>query len=237
MDLDGVIAFRAGECMQLLHLVRRRHQLHDFSEQRLRAIREIGRAAEEGKQLLSLHRFLHRVQRSASVDCIAAEVFLEKVVVSCGDSLDELLVVLVEQRLVLGGNFGFLVFAAARSLLEDVRFLVEQIQDAVKVDAFADRDFDRNDAWSKVALDGFEHCVERRVLLVHHRYDEEHGIFALDRFVVHARCSDFDSSGCADNYERAIGSVKPCRCFSLEVGISRRVEQVDLGVHPLGVRA
>ena len=95
-----------------------------------------------------------------TIDRIAAQVFLEEIIVSCGDSFDQLLVVFVELRLMLCGNVHFFVFAASRAFLEEMRFLVEEIEDAVKFQSFADRNLDRNHSRSEITLDRLEHHVE-----------------------------------------------------------------------------
>ena len=169
VNLDCVIALRPDERVQLLHLECRRHQLDDFGEERLRAVSELGRAAEKREELLPLHRFLHRIQRVGAGDLLAAQVALEKNVVGCGDRLDELLVVLVELRFLVVGDVHLVVLAELRSLLEEVRLLVEQVEDAVKLGALANRHFYRNDSGRERALDSFEDGIERCVLLVDHR--------------------------------------------------------------------
>ena len=52
VDLDRLVALGAVERVQLLHLVRDGHQLDDLREQRLRAVVEVGRDAEEREELL-----------------------------------------------------------------------------------------------------------------------------------------------------------------------------------------
>ena len=78
MDLDRVIALGPDECVDLLHLVRIRHQLHDRGEHGARAVVVRGRDAEEGEQLHPLHRVLHGADRLVASDLAAVEVALEE---------------------------------------------------------------------------------------------------------------------------------------------------------------
>jgi hypothetical protein len=74
------------------------------------------------------------------------------------------------------------------------------------------------------------------VLLVEHGDDEERGIAAVDGLSKHLLGADFDAGGGADDAERAIRRRETRDRVPLEVEIAGRVDQVDLRVHPLGVR-
>src|SRR6266498_5181875 len=87
VDLHRPVDLCADERVQLLHLVRSGHQLDQLRKQCLRAVGEIGRAAEEREELLPLHRLLHCIQRVSTRDLFAAEVALEEDVVGCGNRL------------------------------------------------------------------------------------------------------------------------------------------------------
>ena len=238
VDLDRVVALGALEGVQLFHLVRVRHELDDRREHGARAVVERGGDAEERKELHALHRVLHRGDGLVARDLLAVEVALEQRVVGGGDGLDQLVVVAVELRLHLGGDVGLLVGAALRAAARvDVRLLVEEVDDAVKVGALAHRHFDRDDLVGEARLDLLVDGVEVGVLLVHHRDDEEHGVAAGDRLAEHALGSDFDARRGADHAEGAVGGGQSGNRVALEVEEAGRVEQVDLAVHPLGVCA
>ena len=143
----------------------------------------------------------------------------------------------IELRLHLGGNVGFFVGAATGTACVDVRLLVEQIDDAVEVGAFPDRHFDRNDLVGELGLDLSIDGVEVGVLLIHHRDDEEHGIAPLHRLAEHSFGPDFHPAGGSDHTQRAVRGGETGNRVSLEVQKARRVQHVDLAVHPLRVGA
>ncbi len=237
VDLDGVVAFGAGERVELLHLVRRRHELDDLGEERSRAEGLLGGDAEEREELALLHPFLHRGDGGVARDLVPLEVRLEERIVGGGDRLDQVLIVAIEVRLLLGRDVRLLVLSRLRSLPVQVRLAREEIEDAAEVRALADRHLDGNDLARQALLDLLVDALEGGVLLVHQGDDEQHRIPPVDRLAEHLLRSHLDAAGGTDDDERAIGRGEPRDGVALEVEISRRVDQVDLRVHPLGVGA
>src|SRR5688500_10077242 len=120
MDLDGAASLGALEAMQLFHLVRVWHELDDRRQHRLDSHVELTGDAEQREQLHALHRFLHRLHGVVTTDLPSLQIALEERIVRRSDGFDELLVVLVEGRLILGGYVGLLKLARFRSLLIEV---------------------------------------------------------------------------------------------------------------------
>ena len=161
---------------------------------------------------------------------------LEQRVVGGRDGLDQLGVVAIELLLRFLGDLGLLVLAGLDAALELVRFLREEVDDAVEAVRLADRHLDRNDLVREARLDLLIDAVEVGVLLVHHRDDEQHRVAARDRLAEHPLGADFDAGRRRDDDERAVGGGEPGDRIALEVEIPWRVDEVDLGVLPLGER-
>ena len=106
-----------------------------------------------------------------------------------------------------------------------------------KVGALADRDLDRDDLGGEARLDALVDAVEVGVLLVQHRDDEEHGILPRDGLAEHDLGADLDAGRGGDDDERAVGGGESGDRVAQEVGVARGVDEIDLGVHPLGVGA
>ena len=137
VDLDGLLAFGTLERVDLLHLERRRHELHDLGEERAHADHALARDAEQREQIRALHRLLHAADRLVAPDLGPFQIPLEQRVVGGADRLDQLLPVLVEARLRLGGDVDLVVLAALRPLLVDVGLLREEVHHAAEADPLA----------------------------------------------------------------------------------------------------
>ncbi len=161
---------------------------------------------------------------------------LEQRVVGGRDRLDQLRVVSIEQLLGFLGDLRLFVLAGLDALLELVGFLREQIHDAVEAVRLADGHLDGNDLVREARLDLLVDAVEVGVLLVHHRDDEQHRVTPGDRLTEHLFGADFDAGRGGDHDERPIGGGEAGDRIALEVEVSWRVDQVDLGVLPLGER-
>jgi hypothetical protein len=221
--------------MELLHLVRGGHELHELGEHGARAEVALGGAAEEGKELAALHPFLERADLFLARDLLPLEVALEQGVVGGGDRLQELAVVLLEACLLLGGDVGLRVVLPR--LAVETGLPGEEVEDAAEVGALADRDLHRDDVRRERVADGGIGAVEARVLLVHEGDHEEDRVPPLQRLAVHPLRADLHPRGRAHGDERAVGGGEPRDRVAGEVPVARRVEEVDLDVHPFGDRA
>src|SRR4030095_4492012 len=90
-----------------------------------------------------------------------------------------------------------------------------------------------NDLRCQALFDLLIDLIEVRVLLVHHRHDEEHGVGAAHRLTKHLLGSDFDAGGRAHDDERTVSGGESGDGVTLEVEVPWRVDEIDLRVHPL----
>ena len=235
MNLDRTVALGPSECVDLFHFPRVGHQLDDCRQHGPRAVVERGRCAEERKQLAAFHRILHGGDGLVARYLFTVQVALEERVVRGGNRLDQLRIVAVELRLHLCRHVGLFVRPASRAPCIDVRLPVEEVHDTVEVRTLADRHLDWNDFRGEPLADLLVDRIEIGVLLVHHRDDEHHRIPPRHRLPEHALRSHFDAGRRSNHAERAIRRRKTRKGVALEVQEARRVEQVDLAPHPLGV--
>src|SRR5688500_10185103 len=114
-------------------------------------------------------------------------------------------------------------------------FLVEEIQNTVELGTLADRHLDRNDTSRERGLDSLVDGIERGVLLVDHRYDEENRVAPRQGFVEHAGGADFYTRCGADDDQRAVGSGQAGNRVTLKIGVARGVEGGDRRLRASGV--
>ena len=197
----------------------------------------LGRHREEREEIHPLHRFLHPVDRLVAPDLRAFQIALEQGVVGGRDGFDELLVVLVEGLLLVGRDVGFGVVARLGTGRVEVRLAGEEVDHAAEGGAAPDGDFDRDDLAGETLLDLQVDAIEVGVLLVHHRDDEEDRVAARDRFMERLFGPHLDATLRAHDADHAVGGRDTGDRVAVEVEVPRGVDQVDLGVHPLGVCA
>ena len=106
----------------------------------------------------------------------------------------------------------------------------------MKVVPVADRDLDRDHLGREVRLDVLEHPLEVGVLLVHHRDEQDARQVQLIADLIRLFGPDLDPGGAAEDDDRGIGRVKSGDHLAEVVEVARGVDQVDLGIQPLGVR-
>ena len=192
------------------------------------------RAAEQREEVLPLHRLLHGGHGFVAGNLFAAEEALEQRVIGGGNRLDHLLVVLLEPGALALRDIRLLVLTRLGARLEDVRLLGEEVDDALEARASPDGDLDRNDLGRELVLDGLVGRVEVRVFLVHHRDHEEHRIAAANGLEEIPFGAHLHTVGGADGHQRAVGGREAGDRVTLKVQKPGRVDEVDLGVAPLG---
>ena len=213
----------------------RREELHHLPEQRPEAIGQRGASAEQRHDLAGKHRVLDGADELLAWDLLAREVALDEVVVGRGDSLGEMLAVLLVARLVLVRDRHHLVLALERTLLVQVAVAGEEVDDPVKIGAVADRDLDRNHLRRQVGLHVGEDPLEIRVLLVHQRDEDDARQVQLVEHFPGALGTDFHPAGPAHHHHGGVGGMQAGHDFAEVVEIARGVDEIDLSVHPLGV--
>ena len=72
------------------------------------------------------------------------------------------------------------------------------------------------------------------MLLVHHAHDEQHRILAPHGFAELPFRADLDARVRIYHAERAVGRRYSCDRVAQKIQKSRRVDQIDFRVHPLG---
>ena len=192
---------------------------------------------EEREEIAALHCFLHSGDRLVAPDLHALEIALEQRVISRGNGFDQLLVIVIVAVLRVGGDVDFVILARLGARLVNVRTLREQVHDPAELRPVADGYLDRNHLRCQALFDLLVDRVEVRVLLVHHRDDEQHRVGAGHRFVEHLLRTDFDAGRRAHDDERAVGRSESGDRVTLEVEVPGCVNEVDLRVHPLRERA
>ena len=106
-----------------------------------------------------------------------------------------------------------------------------------KSGALPDGNLDRDDLVREPRLDLLIDAIEVRVLLVHHRDDEQHRIAATHRFAEHALGAHFDAGGRRHDAQGAVSRGESGDRVALKIQIAGRIQQIDLRVLPLGVCA
>ena len=217
-------------------LVRRWDQLHELREQGARPVGQLGGAAEQGEQLAFRHARLHRRDRLVAPDLLAAQVALEQRIVRFGDALDQLLGIAFKPVPVLGRHVHLIVLAGLRALLVHVALLREEVDDPVELGTFADRDLHRDHLGCEPLFDLTVDLLEVGVLLVHQRDEEQPRDRPLLAIVPHLFGAHLHAARGGDHHDRSVRRVHARERLPREVEIARRVDQVELRVHPLGDR-
>ena len=88
----------------------------------------------------------------------------------------------------------------------------------------ADRDLDRNDLAREARLDLLVDAVEVRVLLVHHRDDEQHRVASLHRLAEHPLGARLDAVRRREHAQRTVGSGESGDRIALKIQIPWRVD-------------
>ncbi len=105
----------------------------------------------------------------------------------------------------------------------------------MKLRPLTDRDLNGHDPCCEMLSDISVDPFEVSMLLVEHRNHEQAWDPSL-HCVLPNLLSTHLHTGCGSNdHQHGIGSIDPCHGITSEVEISGRVDEVDLGIHPLGV--
>ena len=168
-----------------------------------------------------------------AIDVPAFEILLQQRVVGSTDRLDEILPIAREPVAALRGNVRFEVFALHAGVIE-ICTLREEIDHPAEIRAAADRDLDGDDLVGESRLDLRVDPIEVGVFAVHHRDRKEHGILSCDGRAEHAFGAHFHAAGGPDDAEDTVRGGQSGQCVALKVERSRRVNEIDLAVHPFG---
>jgi hypothetical protein len=165
-------------------------------------------------------------------DLLALEVALHEVLVDLGDLVHELLAVLLGDRLQLVGDRDLAaVVAAFAGVL--VGLHVDEVDHAADVVLGADRDLGGDDVRAEGGLQRLERAEEVRALAVEHVHVDEAGDVELGGALPQALRRDLDAHHRVDHEHRGLADAQRAEGVGDEAGLARRVEEVDLAVHPL----
>ena len=112
----------------------------------------------------------------------------------------------------------------------------EEVDDPVELRPFADRDLHRDHLRGEPLLDLGVDLLEVRVLLVHHRDEDDPRQPALLAVVPDLLGPHFDAGGAREHNDRPVGRPDAGQRVAGEVQVAGGIDQVELGVHPLGHR-
>src|SRR3989449_584837 len=129
-----------------------------------------------------------------------------------------------------------LVLAGLRALLVHVALLREEVDDPVELGAFAHGDLHRDHLGREPLFDLTVDLLEVGVLLVHQRDEEQPRDRPLLAVVPHLFGAHLHAARGGDDHDRPVRRVHARERLPREVEIARRVDQVELRVHPLGDR-
>ena len=215
-------------------LRRRRHALDEQVEERLRAEvlrRDAGRDRED---LTARDSVLQRVRNLVDRELLALEVALHQALVRLHDRVEKLLAVLGDLGLELGrdrARSGLAVALGAR-----VCGHVQEVDDARQLVLGADRQSDGDALWRELLGELAERTVEVGALTVEHVHEDDACEPTCLGPLPHAARADLDAHHRADDDERAVRDGQRSDRVTLEAGVARRVDEVDLPPLPLGVR-
>ena len=235
-DERRIVARPIPGTLRLERLEGIREELHHLVEERPHAVGELPAPAEEGDDLSREHRPLHHARDFLAPDRLATQVPLDERVVGGGDRLGELVGVLREALAQLLGDLDDLVLPGLRALPEIVALPREQIDDAVEVVPVADGDLDGNHLRGEVVPHVAKDRLEVRVLLVHRGDEENARQVQLVADLPDLLGPDLDAGRPAQDHHGRVGGVETAHGLAEVIEISGCIEEVQLGVHPLGVR-
>src|SRR5437016_5041551 len=121
-----------------------------------------------------------------------------------------------------------------RPLLVHVALLGEEIDDPMEGRAFAHGNLHRDHLRREPLLDLRIHALEVGVLLVHQGDEEQPRDAARFAVVPHLLGAHFYAAGGGEHHHRAVGGVHARQRLAREIEVPRRVDEVELGVEPLG---
>ena len=210
-------------------------QLDQAGEQGAYAVGELGAAYEERDDRPGHDGFLERRDDLGPRDFFAVQVSLDQGVVRRGHRLDQQVSVLLHFCHVLGRHVHFVVLARLGAGLVDVGLAGKEVDDSPEGRPLADGDLDREDLGRQVRFHVGEDPLEVRVVLVHLAHEEHARQVQLVADLPPLLGADLDATHTAHHHDRRVRRVQRRDYLAEEVEIARGVEQVELGVHPLGV--
>ena len=174
-----------------------------------------------------------RLRNLLGTELLAVEVALHQALVRLDDRIEQLLAVLVDLRLHVGGNLARAALALAARI--HVRLHVQQVDDALELVLHADRDVHGDALVRELLAQRVEHAEEVGPLAVEHVHEDdarEVGLFGARPV---ARRLHLDAHHRADDEERSLDDAERRDGVTLEAGVTGRVDQVDLASLPLEV--
>ena len=168
---------------------------------------------------------------SGSVPCL--EVLLDQRVVGLGHRLDQLLARRVGHRMDLVGPVRLLGLRAARV---EVGLLVQEVGDPAELVLGADRQLEGRDLVPERRDELGERGLEVGALAVELVHEDRPGQPLLDRELPGVLGLDLDAVDRRDHDDHGVGRADRRAQVADEVGVARRVEDVDLHALPLDRR-
>ena len=224
---------RVRNLHRLALLRRRGDPLDEEVEQRDRA--EVLRrdAARDREHLAARHCVLERMGHFLDAQLLAVEVALHQGLVRLDHRIEQLLAVLLHLILQLRGDLGRPALALSAGI--HVRAHVQQVDDSGQLVLGADRQVDGDALVGKLLAHRAERPEEVGALAVEHVHEEDTRQAALICARPLTRRLDLDAHHGADGEERALHDAERGNRVSLEAGVPRRVDQVDLAFLPVDV--
>ena len=189
---------------------------------------------EDRDKNLGLERLVQPAAKLLLGDALVEEFFQQRVV-RLGHQLDQLGVQPLDLFLLIAGDLGLVVFAAAVGLVGELR-LADHIQRLVEARAGIDRNVDREEPLAERRLQLLQDRLVLRILGVdpvdHHRL----GQAELLGVVPHFRGADLDAVRGVDDDERQVGHLQRRAALGDEIQIARGVDDVETALEPLGMQ-
>ena len=118
----------------------------------------------------------------------------------------------------------------------DLAVHLQEIDDALECRFLADRQLDGHDARAKAHAQLIDDAMEIRVLAIHLVEEEHARQFLLLREVPELLCLDLDARMRRDDDDGGVSRIHGLDGLTDEIGIPRRVEEVQLAVAPFAGR-
>ena len=231
-ELDGILPLAGSRLRNGVD--RAREEGDDPVEERAGARTGRGGEGKDGDDLVRPHRERERPDRLVEGELPLLEIEVQEILIEGGKRFLELGVPLLERTGDVCGNLRLLDLPLAVPSPEPVRAPVERVHGPREALARAYRKLDRHRLRGEPLPDGVEDTREVRMLLVHHRDDDEPGESALLAVLPHLLGPDLDARGRADHHNRRVGRVHRGQRLPGEVEVSRGIEEIDLVTLPLG---
>ena len=211
----------------------RRQELHDRVEHLVHAHVQERRDRQHGVDPAGADRGPEPLRELLLRQRALLEELLHQLFVALGHHLHELLAPGLG-RVRLGGGDLRRLELAARVLGVEARLAGDEVHDALERLALADRHCDRHRGAPEGLLDPLERALERGVVAVHAVDDQQAGDARLLGVAPDLLGLHLDARDRVHHHDRGVGHAQRRARLGEEVGVAGRVDQVDLGLLPLG---